>query len=165
MNLAPYSCAHSPQHLAPNCPCTHPPSLSAPAAPSFSLHLLPCPFTSRPFTSRSHLCACYFLLPAPSPPLSAWQTPTHSSKFHSRVTSSEKRCPPPTGCWARLLSPLFSPPAPGAFLSPLPEPFWICLPPCHQQSTWGPCHQASALFIAVGLGWHKEILPFVVAVE
>lgn len=109
MNLAPYSCAHSPQHLAPNCPCTHPPSLSAPAAPSFSLHLLPCPFTSRPFTSRSHLCACYFLLPAPSPPLSAWQTPTHSSKFHSRVTSSEKRCPPPTGCWARLLSPLFSP--------------------------------------------------------
>lgn len=32
---------------------------------------------------------------APPPP--AWQTPTQSSEFRSRVTSSEKCCPSPTG--------------------------------------------------------------------
>ena len=64
-----------------------------------SLHLLPCPFTS-----RLRLC---FLLPAPPPPLSAWQTPTHSSKFRSRVASSMQHNPPPTGCLVCLLPPIF----------------------------------------------------------
>lgn len=87
---------------------TRPPSPWAPAAPNVSI--------SCPFTSPSHLCACCFLLPELPPPLAAWQTPTHSSKFHSRVTASKKHCPPPTGCCAHLLPPLL-------FLSTCSLPF------------------------------------------
>lgn len=96
MDVAPYPGAYSPQHLAPNCPSeasssqpTHSPSLSAQRQPA-SLCLAAMP--SQASSLRPQLpAACR----APPPP--ARQTPTQSSEFRSRVTSSEKSCPSPAG--------------------------------------------------------------------
>ena len=46
-----------------------------------------------------------------------------------------------------------------------PQPFLICFTPRHQQSALASCHRAAAIFISLDLGWHREILRFVVVVE
>lgn len=149
INLAPHS-VHTPLGIwlliAPSTSSlsspqpTYPPS-SAPATPSFSSSV------TVPFHKALSVCVGCFLLPAQLPPLSSWQTPTHSSKFSSRVTSSESFCTLPLA-WHEHLHPLCTVSVP---FSPS-KLFSICLPPWQHQNSAGSCQRDSAIFFSIALG-------------
>lgn len=154
INLAPYSCAYSPRHLAP--------AHSSPCSPQLQQLRISLPISCHALSQAApRLCAaascCLQCFPH-SPP----------GKLLLTLQDSAHVSPPPRSA---VLLPqggmaCLPPPLPSQHSCRFTsfESLLTRFPTCHQ-NTWSSCHRVSGIIISVYLGWHKEILPLSVVVE